>query len=93
MAQATQKPICARQNAEADKLEAEAKAIQDGVAAGTATATGPATADATAKVGTAPAQVKPGTAPQIPGKRSVAKQTATAKAPPADGDANNNIPK
>lgn len=41
-------------------------------------------------VGTPPAQEQPGSAPQLPGERSVAKQTATEKAPPSDGDANNN---
>lgn len=40
----------------------------------------------------APPEAKPtiGTAPKIPGDRSVAKQTAPDKAPPADGDKNNN---
>lgn len=45
-----------------------------------------------AATGTPPAQTTPGSAPVIPGARSKAKQTAAPKAPPADGDANNNIP-
>lgn len=67
-------------DSEADQRKAEAEAVK---------------AEAEAKaaaVGTPPAQVKPGSAPVIPGDRSKAKQTAAPKAPPADGDGNNNTP-
>ncbi len=46
---------------------------------------------ATGTTGTPKAAPSLGTAPKIPGQRSRDKQTAPPKAPPADGDGNNNI--
>lgn len=69
----------------------EELATKSGIVEGETNVEAPGQSAAPAAAASAPPP-EVGTAPKIPGKRSFDKQTAAPKAPPTDGDTNNNQP-